>query len=94
MLYLRDRAMRDYHFMKVDKKALAEADLSSNPDPVDVKARERFLSVYDLPEYRSKKITKRAAQDLKRALKKRRVPAWVLAVAPPLAEIEELAGEK
>lgn len=91
ILYLRDRAIRDYAFVKVDKERLANADLTEPPDPVTVKARNRFLASYGLPEMRGQELTRRTAQDFVKAVKKKRVPNWVLAAAPPYAEIEALA---
>ncbi len=91
LLFLRDRPMRDYQFMKLDHKKLANPDPDELPDPSTTKARKVYFAGYGLPEHVGAWPTRHAARDFVQALKKKRVPNWVLAIAPPIKELEELA---
>ena len=93
---MRDRAFLNYHFGKLGKegwKALAEPDPKELPDPHVRAARGAFLADYGLPEHQQSRVTRRAAVDFLRALKARRVPGWVLNLAP-YEDIKTLGGEK
>lgn len=94
LLYIRDRAVRELHFMQVDKDKLADSDPSEKPERKYLKARELFYGEYGLTEFSSYRVPRSAARDFVRALEKGRVPSWVLATAPPLDELYEAAGKK
>lgn len=85
ILYLRDRAQLNYVFSKFGKEgwaALANpTDEPTNPDIAP--ARAAFLAEYDLPEFRRPAMTTQARADLRRALKGRRIPNWVLSLFRP-----------
>ncbi|AWN24001.1 hypothetical protein DKM44_12805 [Deinococcus irradiatisoli] len=95
MLYLRDRPMLNYHFSKMGEagwKAMAEPDENTPPNPYIKRAMAEHLSAYNLPEFANRTVPKRAAREFLKALKKKRVPSWVLAIAP-YQEIQEVGGE-
>lgn len=95
MLYLRDRAFLNYHFSKLGKEgwaALANPDPDAAPDPNYAAAHAEFLAAYGLPELQKPRMTTRAHDDLRVALKQRRVAGWVLNLLRP-DEIEELTRE-
>lgn len=91
--YQRDLPAMNYHFGKLGAagwKALVEPD-GEAPDPYQERARAVWFAGYDLPELKG--VSKRTARDFKRALKKKRVPSWVLNLAP-LQEINQIGGDE
>ena len=92
--YQRDRPVLNYVFARLGPKGWAQLanPAPAVPDPHAAAARRVFLAEYDLAEYRVQRVPKPAAQDFLAALKKRRVPPWVLAIAP-LDEIRAVGGE-
>lgn len=93
VLYLKDRAILAYHWSKFRDE---DVEALLNPPEKDDKAKKRergylrFIRPYGLPD--ATRIPVDAAQEFLTALKKNRVPAWALGIAP-LAEIREEAGE-
>lgn len=88
ILYMRDRPMRDYMFMKLDKEQLAD-DSVKDVDSVTKKAQRRFLAMYNLPEFEVSRMTRLAAADINSAIRKKDIPHWVLNLID-LQEIEDL----
>lgn len=89
-MYMRDRPMRDYMFMKVDKEALATAPLDVEPDPAHQEAQRRFLSAYNLPEHQGERLHPLAVYDLAEAMKRGPLPRW----AASLLERHEIQAIK
>lgn len=86
--------MLNYHFWKLGEenwKAMAEGG-SGEKNPYYEKAMARFLTPYGLPEFFMQRVHQGAACEFMRAMKKRRVPSWVLLIAP-YDEIQQVAKE-
>lgn len=84
----------NYHFGKLGAegwRALVEPD-GEAPNPFQERARAIWFAGYDLPEFQLQKVSKATGRDFLRALKKKRVPQWVLSLAP-LDEIKQAGGE-
>lgn len=91
--YLRDLPMLNYHFSKLGPegwKNLVEPD-GDPPNPHHDRARAVWLAPYDLPEYTKRPMHRGARRDLARALKRRRVPNWVLNMLSA-EELKDLEG--
>lgn len=93
--YQRDLPTLNYHFSKLGPegwKNLVEGS-DGPPDPYQERARAIWLEPYDLPEFKATQVHKGAARDFLHALKKKRVPQWVLSIAP-FGEIQKAGGEQ
>lgn len=64
VLYTQHKPILNMAFAQVDKEALAEADLEADLDPVIHEAYCRFVSAYELPEYKTKTMHPKALSDL------------------------------
>lgn len=92
--YQRDLVMLRYHFSKLSddqRKEMAEGKVTEG-NPHHARAWARWVADYDLPEYRVQRVHRGAAQEFMRALGKKRVPNWVLTLAP-FEEIQDVARE-
>lgn len=84
--YIYDRPERDYHFSKLESDKLLD---DTPADPVEaeksLKARKIFYHGFypSLPEFQTGgRLTRRAKDDLKEALKMEVLPNWVLRWLP------------
>ncbi|WP_157451595.1 hypothetical protein [Deinococcus aquatilis] len=93
--YQRDLPAMNYHFGKLGAagwKALVEPD-DTPADPYQERARNIWFAGYDLPELKARKVSKGVRRDFKRALKKKRVPNWVLNLISA-DEFKQLGGDE
>lgn len=81
--------MLGYHYMKVDREALAKADLNAELSDVEREAQRRFYSAYNLPEHVGTPTHPLALIDLARMPV---IPRWVagLLTSAELRQIEEV----
>lgn len=92
--YQRDLVLLRYHFSKLteeQQKELAEGKVSEG-SPYFTRAWARWVADYDLPEFQVQRVHQGAAEEFMGALGKKRVPNWVLTLAP-FEEIQQVARE-
>lgn len=92
--YQRDLPTLRYHFSKLteeQRKEMAEGRAGPG-SPYYERAWAKWLADYALPEFWQPRVHQGAALDFMRALKKGRVPNWVLSAAP-FEEIQQVAAE-
>ena len=86
--------MLNYHFWKLGEEnwqAMAE-DKPTPKNPYYEKAQAKWLAPYGLPEFWQPRVHRGAAREFMHAMKKGRVPNWVLLIAP-YDEIQQVAKE-
>lgn len=90
ILMQRERAARDYQFLKSDHDFLANPTPVPHADAEKLKrARQNFLrGIYNLPELHTSRYTDATVDDLQYALSGSRVPGWAL----NLVDLGELQG--